>query len=347
MDGETCLKTHDFYYDLPEELIAQTPLAQRDSSRLLTLDRETGEIGHYHFYDILDRLNPGDCLVLNNSRVLPARLLGHRVPTMGAVEVLLLKDLGDGVWECLTKPGRKTQPGTELSFGDGALTATVVETLETGNKRIKFHYEGIFLEVLERLGKMPLPPYIKEELQDGERYQTVYSKVNGSAAAPTAGLHFTNELLERLKEKGVKLAFVTLHVGLGTFRPVKAEEIADHHMHAEFCMISQETADLLNETKKNGGRVVCVGTTSCRTLESLANDDGTFEEKSAWTEIFIYPGYHFKAMDALITNFHLPESTLVMLVSAFAGREHVLHAYEEAVRQRYRFFSFGDAMFIA
>lgn len=341
------MKTHDFYYDLPEELIAQTPLAQRDSSRLLTLDRETGEIGHYHFYDILDRLNPGDCLVLNNSRVLPARLLGHRVPTMGAVEVLLLKDLGDGVWECLTKPGRKTQPGTELSFGDGALTATVVEALETGNKRIKFHYEGIFLEVLERLGKMPLPPYIKEELQDGERYQTVYSKVNGSAAAPTAGLHFTNELLERLKEKGVKLAFVTLHVGLGTFRPVKAEEIADHHMHAEFCMISQETADLLNETKKNGGRVVCVGTTSCRTLESLANDDGTFEEKSAWTEIFIYPGYHFKAMDALITNFHLPESTLVMLVSAFAGREHVLRAYEEAVRQRYRFFSFGDAMFIA
>ena len=347
MDGETCLKTHDFYYDLPEELIAQTPLAQRDSSRLLTLDRETGEIGHYHFYDILDRLNPGDCLVLNNSRVLPARLLGHRVPTMGAVEVLLLKDLGDGVWECLTKPGRKTQPGTDLSFGDGALTATVVEALETGNKRIKFHYEGIFLEVLERLGKMPLPPYIKEELQDGERYQTVYSKVNGSAAAPTAGLHFTNELLDRLKEKGVKLAFVTLHVGLGTFRPVKAEEIADHHMHAEFCMISQETADLLNETKKNGGRVVCVGTTSCRTLESLANDDGTFEEKSAWTEIFIYPGYRFKAMDALITNFHLPESTLVMLVSAFAGREHVLTAYEEAVRQRYRFFSFGDAMFIA
>jgi len=341
------LKTHDFYYDLPEELIAQTPLAQRDSSRLLTLDRETGEIGHYHFYDILDRLTPGDCLVLNNSRVLPARLLGHRVPTMGAVEVLLLKDLGDGVWECLTKPGRKTQPGTELSFGDGTLTATVVEALETGNKRIKFYYEGIFLEVLERLGKMPLPPYIKEELQDGERYQTVYSKVNGSAAAPTAGLHFTTELLDRLKKKGVNLAFVTLHVGLGTFRPVKAEEISDHHMHAEFCMISQETADLLNETKKNGGRIVCVGTTSCRTLESLANDDGSFEERSAWTEIFIYPGYRFKAMDALITNFHLPESTLVMLVSAFAGREHVLSAYEEAVRQRYRFFSFGDAMFIA
>jgi len=340
------LKTHDFYYDLPEELIAQTPLAQRDSSRLLTLDRETGEIGHFHFYDILDRLNPGDCLVLNNSRVLPARLLGHRVPTMGAVEVLLLKDQGEGVWECLTKPGRKTQPGTELSFGDGSLRATVVGALETGNKLVKFHYDGIFLEVLERLGKMPLPPYIKEELQDGERYQTVYSKVNGSAAAPTAGLHFTDALLEKLQAKGVKLAFVTLHVGLGTFRPVKAEEISDHHMHAEFCMISQETADLLNETKRTGGRIVCVGTTSCRTLESLANDDGSFEEKSAWTEIFIYPGYRFKAMDALITNFHLPESTLVMLVSAFAGRESVLHAYEEAVRQRYRFFSFGDAMFI-
>ena len=347
LDGETFLKTHDFYYDLPEELIAQTPLEQRDSSRLLTLDRQTGEVGHHHFYDILEYLREGDCLVLNNSRVLPARLLGHRVPTMGAVEVLLLKDHGDGVWECLTKPGRKTQPGTKLSFGDDTLTATVVDALETGNKMIKFHYEGIFLEVLERLGKMPLPPYIKEELQDGERYQTVYSKVNGSAAAPTAGLHFTNELLEKLQEKGVKLAFVTLHVGLGTFRPVKAEEISEHHMHAEFCMISAETAKLLNDTKCNGGRVVCVGTTSCRTLESLANEDGTFEEKSAWTEIFIYPGYQFKAMDALITNFHLPESTLVMLVSAFAGRENVLQAYEEAVRQRYRFFSFGDAMFIS
>ncbi len=341
------MKTHDFYYELPEELIAQTPLQQRDASRLLTLDRKTGAIGHHHFHDILDLLHEGDCLVLNNSRVLPARLLGHRVPTMGAVEVLLLKDHGNGVWECLTKPGRKTQPGTRLSFGNGELTATVVDALDTGNKMIQFEYEGIFLEVLERLGKMPLPPYIKEELQDAERYQTVYSKVNGSAAAPTAGLHFTPELLEQLQNKGVKLAYVTLHVGLGTFRPVKAEEISEHHMHSEFCMMSRETADLLNATKSAGGKIVCVGTTSCRTLESLAKEDGSFEESSAWTEIFIYPGYKFKAMDALITNFHLPESTLVMLVSAFAGREHVLHAYEEAVAERYRFFSFGDAMFIS
>lgn len=341
------LKTHDFFYELPEELIAQTPLARRDTSRLMTLNKNTGKVEHKHFYDIVDMLHPGDCLVLNNSRVLPARLLGHRVPTMGAVEVLLLKDQGDGVWECLTKPGRKTQPGTELSFGDGSLSATVVGALDTGNKLVKFHYEGIFLEVLERLGKMPLPPYIKEELEDGERYQTVYSKVNGSAAAPTAGLHFTKELLEKIEAKGVKLAYVTLHVGLGTFRPVKADEITEHHMHSEFCMMSQETADILNETKRSGGRVVCVGTTSCRTLESLAGDDGTFEERSAWTEIFIYPGYRFKAMDALITNFHLPESTLVMLVSAFAGREAVLAAYDEAVREKYRFFSFGDAMFIS
>ena len=341
------MKTHDFYYDLPEELIAQTPLQQRDASRLMTLDRRTGDIGHRHFSDILELLNPGDCLVLNNSRVLPARLLGHRVPTLGAVEVLLLKDKGDGVWECLTKPGRKTQPGTELSFGDGALTATVVDALDTGNKLIRFHYEGIFLEVLERLGKMPLPPYIKEELADGERYQTVYSKINGSAAAPTAGLHFTRELLEKIQAKGVKLAYVTLHVGLGTFRPVKAEEVTEHHMHSEFCMMSSETAELLNEPRRSGGRIVCVGTTSCRTLESLVKDDGTFEERSAWTEIFIYPGYRFKAMDALITNFHLPESTLVMLLSAFAGREHVLHAYNVAVQERYRFFSFGDAMFIS
>lgn len=341
------MKTHDFYYELPEELIAQTPLQQRDHSRLMTVDRRSGQVNHCHFYDIVDLLNPGDCLVLNNSRVLPARLLGNRVPTMGAVEVLLLKDKGDGVWECLTKPGRKTQPGTNLSFGEGALTATVVDALDTGNKLIKFHYEGIFLEVLERLGKMPLPPYIKEELQDGERYQTVYSKVSGSAAAPTAGLHFTKELLQIIEEKGIRIAYVTLHVGLGTFRPVKAEDISDHHMHSEFCMMSAETAELLNTTRKNGGRVICVGTTSCRTLESLANDDGTFEEKSAWTEIFIYPGYQFKAMDGLITNFHLPESTLVMLVSAFAGREHVLSAYKEAVREKYRFFSFGDAMFLA
>jgi len=340
------LKTHDFYYDLPEELIAQTPLAQRDQSRLLVLDRNSGKIEHRHFFDILDYVHPGDCLVLNNSRVLPARLLGHRVPTMGAVEVLLLKDHGSGVWECLTKPGRKTQPGTELAFGDGILTATVVDALETGNKMIQFHYEGIFLEVLERLGKMPLPPYIKEELQDSERYQTVYSKVNGSAAAPTAGLHFTQELLQKLQEKGVNLAYVTLHVGLGTFRPVKAEDISEHHMHSEFCMISQETAEMINQTKSNGGRVICVGTTSCRTLESLAKEDGTFEESSAWTEIFIYPGYRFKAMDALITNFHLPESTLVMLVSAFAGRDNVMASYHEAVENRYRFFSFGDAMLI-
>ena len=340
------MKTHDFYYDLPEELIAQTPLAQRDQSRLLVLDRNSGKIEHRHFFDILDYVHPGDCLVLNNSRVLPARLLGHRVPTMGAVEVLLLKDHGNGVWECLTKPGRKTQPGTELAFGDGILTATVVDALETGNKMIQFHYEGIFLEVLERLGKMPLPPYIKEELQDSERYQTVYSKVNGSAAAPTAGLHFTQELLQKLQEKGVNLAYVTLHVGLGTFRPVKAEDISEHHMHSEFCMISQETAEMINQTKSNGGRVICVGTTSCRTLESLAKEDGTFEESSAWTEIFIYPGYRFKAMDALITNFHLPESTLVMLVSAFAGRDNVMASYHEAVENRYRFFSFGDAMLI-
>lgn len=340
------MRTHDFYYELPEELIAQTPLEQRDGSRLMTLNRVTGDIGHFHFYDIVDMLNPGDCLVMNNSRVLPARLLGHRVPTMGAVEVLLLKDCGNGVWECLTKPGRKTQPGVKLSFGDGLLTAEVVDALETGNKLIRFDYEGIFLEILEKLGKMPLPPYIKEELQDAERYQTVYSKISGSAAAPTAGLHFTEELLQKLRDKGVSLAYVTLHVGLGTFRPVKAETIADHHMHSEFCMISEETAQLLNHTKKCGGRIVCVGTTSCRTLESLAKEDGTFEESSAWTEIFIYPGYRFKAMDALITNFHLPESTLVMLVSAFAGRENVLAAYQEAVRACYRFFSFGDAMFI-
>ncbi len=341
------LKTHDFYYELPEELIAQTPLAQRDMSRLMTLDRVTGRIEHKYFYDILDFLQPGDCLVLNNSRVLPARLLGHRVPSLGAVEVLLLKDKGDGIWECLTKPGRKTQPGTQLSFGDGSLTATVTDALETGNKLVKFHYEGIFLEVLERLGKMPLPPYIKEELEDGERYQTVYSKINGSAAAPTAGLHFTKELLAKIEAKGVKLAYVTLHVGLGTFRPVKAEEISEHHMHSEFCMISQETADMINDTKDKGGRVICVGTTSCRTLESLAGENGRFSEASAWTEIFIYPGYRFKAMDALITNFHLPESTLVMLVSAFAGTDAVLNAYQEAVREKYRFFSFGDAMLIS
>ena len=339
------MKTHDFWYELPEELIAQTPLEQRDASRLLVLDRVSGEINHRHFYDVIDYLKPGDCLVMNDSRVLPARLLGHR-PTGGAVEVLLLRDLGDKKWECLCKPGRKMQPGNEVIFGDGELTATVLEVREDGNRVVEFYYEGIFLEVLERLGKMPLPPYIKAELSNQERYQTVYSKEVGSAAAPTAGLHWTPELLEKARERGVKLAFVTLHVGLGTFRPVKAEEISEHHMHAELCMLSQETADILNETKRAGGRVICVGTTSCRTLESLVNEDGTFEAKSKWTEIFIFPGYTFKAMDGLITNFHLPESTLVMLVSAFAGREHVLTAYEEAVRERYRFFSFGDAMCI-
>ena len=339
------MKTNDFWYDLPEELIAQTPLEQRDSSRLLTLDRQTGETAHRHFYDIIDYLNPGDCLVMNNSRVLPARLLGHR-PTGGAVEVLLLRDLGEKKWECLCKPGRKMQVGNEVVFGNGELTAVVTEVKEDGNRVVEFRYEGIFLEVLERLGKMPLPPYIKAELADQERYQTVYSKEVGSAAAPTAGLHFTNELLEKLRAKGVKTAFVTLHVGLGTFRPVKAEEISQHHMHSELCMISQETADVLNRTKAEGGRIVCVGTTSCRTLESLVNEDGSFSPKSKWTEIFIYPGYQFKAMDALITNFHLPESTLVMLVSAFAGRENVLNAYAEAVQERYRFFSFGDAMCI-
>ena len=339
------MKTQDFWYHLPEELIAQTPLEKRDTSRLLKLDRLTGRVEHAHFYDILDELRPGDCLVMNDSRVLPARLLGHR-PTGGAVEVLLLRDLGDKKWECLCKPGRKMQVGNEVIFGNGELTATVAEVQETGNRVVEFHYEGIFLEVLERLGKMPLPPYIKEELQDQERYQTVYSKTVGSAAAPTAGLHWTPELLEKVREKGVKTAFVTLHVGLGTFRPVKAENIHEHHMHSELCMMSRETADILNETKRNGGRVICVGTTSCRTLESLVNEDGTFEAKSKWTEIFIYPGYTFKAMDGLITNFHLPESTLVMLVSAFAGQENVLAAYEEAVKERYRFFSFGDAMCI-
>ncbi len=339
------MKTSDFFYVLPEELIAQTPLEQRDSSRLLKLDRCTGKVEHHHFYEIIDYLQPGDCLVMNDSRVLPARLLGHR-PTGGAVEVLLLRDLGDKKWECLCKPGRKMQVGNEVIFGSGELTATVTDVKDDGNRIVEFHYEGIFLEVLERLGKMPLPPYIKEELQNQERYQTVYSREVGSAAAPTAGLHFTTELLDKIRDKGVKTAFVTLHVGLGTFRPVKADDINDHHMHSELCMISAETAEILNRSKAEGGRIICVGTTSCRTLESLVGEDGRFEEKSKWTEIFIYPGYTFKAMDGLITNFHLPESTLVMLVSAFAGREQVLAAYEEAVRERYRFFSFGDAMCI-
>lgn len=339
------MKTSDFKYDLPEELIAQTPLEQRDASRLMVLNRKTGEVVHRHFYDVLDYLQPGDCLVMNDSRVLPARLYGRR-PTGGVVEVLLLRDLGDKCWECLCKPGRKMQVGNEIIFGDGELTATVKAVQDDGNRVVEFHYEGIFLEVLERLGKMPLPPYIKAELPDQERYQTVYSREVGSAAAPTAGLHFTTELLEKIREKGVKTAFVTLHVGLGTFRPVKAENILEHHMHAELCMMGEETARILNETKAAGGRIICVGTTSCRTLESLVNEDGSFATKSKWTEIFIYPGYTFKAMDGLITNFHLPESTLVMLVSAFAGREVVLNAYKTAVQERYRFFSFGDAMCI-
>ena len=339
-------KTHDFYFDLPPELIAQTPLERRDASRLLTLDKVTGETRHMHFYDLPKLLRPGDCLVLNDSRVLPARLLGHR-ETGGACEVLLLIDRGEKVWECLVRPGKKLHTGARMSFGDGALTAQVVGEVEGGNRLVRFDYDGIFLETLERLGKMPLPPYIKEELEDGERYQTVYSRVTGSAAAPTAGLHFTKELLEQVQAMGVKLCYVTLHVGLGTFRPVKAEDLEDHEMHSEYCIVPQETAEIINETKASGGRVICVGTTSCRTIESWAADDGHMEAKAGWTDIFIYPGYRFKVLDGLITNFHLPESTLIMLVSALAGREHVLAAYEEAVRERYRFFSFGDAMFIS
>ena len=341
------MKTSDFYYDLPPELIAQTPLEKRDESRLLCLDKATGEWSHHHFYELPDFLRAGDCLILNNSRVLPARLLGRRLPGGGACEVLLLQDKGDKVWECLVRPGKHLREGTRVSFGDGELTAEVAEVLPGGNRLVRFDYEGIFLEVLERLGKMPLPPYIKEELQDQERYQTVYSKVNGSAAAPTAGLHFTPELLERIAAKGVGVGYVTLHVGLGTFRPVKEDEIEQHDMHSEYCTIPQETADLINRTKANGGRVICVGTTSCRTIESWAGEDGTMTATGGWTNIYIYPGYRFKVMDALVTNFHLPESTLIMLVSALAGREHVLAAYEEAVRERYRFFSFGDAMFIS
>ncbi|SBW03727.1 S-adenosylmethionine:tRNA ribosyltransferase-isomerase [uncultured Eubacteriales bacterium] len=340
------MRTSDFYYDLPPELIAQTPLDRRDDSRLLTLNKGTGETEHLHFYDLPGLLQPGDCLVLNDSRVLPARLLGHREPTGGAVEVLLLIDRGDKVWECLVRPGRKVKPGTKLSFGDSLLTGDVLEEVEGGNRLIRFHYEGIFLELLERLGKMPLPPYIKEELNDPERYQTVYSREVGSAAAPTAGLHFTKELLAQVEAVGVDLAYVTLHVGLGTFRPVKEEEITDHEMHAEYCMVSADAAEKINRAKKGGGRVICVGTTSCRTIESWAAEDGTLKESAGWTSIYIYPGYHFKALDCLITNFHLPESTLVMLVSALAGREHILSAYQEAVEQKYRFFSFGDAMFI-
>ncbi len=340
------MKTRDFYFDLPEELIAQTPIQRRDASRLLVLNKENGEWEHRHFFDLPDYLRQGDCLILNDSRVLPARLLGHRVPGGGACEVLLLIDRGDNVWECLVRPGKKLRKGAKVSFGDGELTAEIVDELPGGNRLVRFFYEGIFLEVLDRLGKMPLPPYIKAELQDRERYQTVYSRVNGSAAAPTAGLHFTPELLEKLQEMGVRIGYVTLHVGLGTFRPVKEDEITAHEMHSEYCVILQETADLINETKRSGGRVICVGTTSCRTIESWAQEDGTIQASAGWTDIFIYPGYRFKVLDALITNFHLPESTLIMLVSALAGREQTLAAYGEAVKERYRFFSFGDAMFI-
>jgi len=340
------MKTSDFYYDLPKELIAQTPLERRDGSRLLTLNRETGETQHHHFYELPEFLTPKDCLILNDSRVLPARLLGQRLPGGGASELLLLIDRGDRVWECLARPGKKLRPGTKLSFGNGELTAEVLEEVAGGNRLVRFDYEGIFLEVLEHLGKMPLPPYIKAELQDQERYQTVYSRVLGSAAAPTAGLHFTQELLEKIAAMGVGIGYVTLHVGLGTFRPVKEDDIESHEMHSEYCVIPPETADLINRTRAGGGRVVCVGTTSCRTLETWAAEDGTMRASAGWTDIYIYPGYRFKVMDALITNFHLPESTLVMLVSAFAGREKILSAYEEAVREKYRFFSFGDAMFI-
>lgn len=335
----------DFDFYLPEELIAQTPLEKRDTSRLLHLDKQTGEIKHKHFYDIKQYLHEGDCLVLNDSRVLPARLIGAR-PTGGTVELVLLKDLGDNRWECLSRPGRKTKPGQELVFGNGELTAVVEEVTLGGNRIVKFSYEGIFLEILERLGKMPLPPYIKEELQDSERYQTVYSKELGSAAAPTAGLHFTKELLAEIADIGVKICYVTLHVGLGTFRPVKADKIEDHEMHSEFCIVPEETAETVNAVKRAGGRVVAVGTTSCRTLESFTTEDGTLQATSGWTNIFIYPGYKFKCIDALITNFHLPESTLIMLVSALAGRENILNAYNTAVKERYRFFSFGDAMMI-
>ena len=341
------MKTHDFYFDLPQELIAQTPIEKRDESRLLVLDKETGAWQHKHFFDLPDFLRPGDCLILNDSRVLPARLLGRRLPGGGACEVLLLIDKGEKTWECIVRPGKHLRQGARVSFGDGELTATVTEVLPDGNRLVRFDYEGIFLEVLDRLGKMPLPPYIKEELQDRERYQTVYSKVVGSAAAPTAGLHFTPELLEKIRAMGVGIGYVTLHVGLGTFRPVKEDEITNHAMHSEYCTVPAETAALINETKRHGGRVICVGTTSCRTVESWAKEDGTMEPSAGWTNIYIYPGYKFKVLDGLVTNFHLPESTLIMLVSALAGRENILAAYAEAVKERYRFFSFGDEMFIS
>ena len=343
MDG---LKTSDYYYELPPELIAQDPLEDRSASRLMVLDKKTGAVSHHVFREITSFLNPGDCLVLNNTRVIPARLMGVREETGGAVEVLLLKRRAGDVWECLVKPGKKARPGTRLVFGDGLLHAQVEEVVEDGNRLIRFFYDGIWEEVLDRLGEMPLPPYITHKLQDKNRYQTVYAKFDGSAAAPTAGLHFTPELLERIQDMGVDLAYVTLHVGLGTFRPVKVENVKEHHMHSEYYQVSAEAAEKINRAKESGHRVICVGTTSCRTVESASDENGHLEECCDNTDIFIYPGYRFKVLDALITNFHLPESTLVMLVSALAGREHVLAAYEEAVKERYRFFSFGDAMLI-
>ena len=336
----------DFYYDLPEELIAQDPLEKRSNSRLMVLDKKSGDVYHRHFYDIKEYLKPGDCLVVNNTKVIPARLYGSRENTGGKVEILLLKRVSDDVWETLVKPGKKARVGDRIEFGEGLLKAEIIDVVEEGNRLVRFEYEGIFEEILDQLGQMPLPPYITHELKDKDRYQTVYAKYDGSAAAPTAGLHFTKELLQEIKDMGVNIAEVTLHVGLGTFRPVKVENVLDHHMHSEFYMISQEAADMINATKDNGGRVISVGTTSTRTLEAAADENGRLTETSGWTEIFIYPGYKFKVIDALITNFHLPESTLVMLVSALAGREHVLAAYAKAVEEKYRFFSFGDAMLI-
>lgn len=340
------MNVKDYDYDLPEELIAQDPLEDRSSSRLMVLDRQTGDVEHRHFTDILEYLHPGDCLVINNTKVIPARLFGVKEDTQAKIEVLLLKRKENDIWETLVKPGKKAKPGTKLVFGDGLLTAEVVDVVEEGNRLIQFHYDGIFEEILDQLGQMPLPPYITHQLKDKNRYQTVYAKYDGSAAAPTAGLHFTKELLQKVKDMGVDIAEVTLHVGLGTFRPVKVENVLDHHMHSEFYMVSQEAADKINRAKERGHRVIAVGTTSTRTLEAAADENGRLHETSGWTEIFIYPGYQFKVIDALITNFHLPQSTLVMLVSALAGREHVLHAYETAVKERYRFFSFGDAMLI-
>ncbi|MDO5418401.1 MAG: tRNA preQ1(34) S-adenosylmethionine ribosyltransferase-isomerase QueA, partial [Lachnospiraceae bacterium] len=336
----------DFYFDLPQELIAQDPLEDRSASRLLVLDKETGAVQHRIFKNITEYLKPGDCLVINDTKVIPARLFGVKKDTQAKIELLLLKRRENDVWETLVKPGKKAKPGTEIVFGDGLLTGTIIDTVDDGNRLIQFHYDGIFEEILDQLGQMPLPPYITHQLQDKNRYQTVYAKHEGSAAAPTAGLHFTKELLAQIEERGIKIARVTLHVGLGTFRPVKVENVLDHHMHSEFYMVDEDAAAKINETKASGGRVICVGTTSCRTIESAAREDGTLTACSGWTEIFIYPGYRFKLLDALITNFHLPESTLVMLVSALAGREHVLNAYQEAIREKYRFFSFGDAMLI-